>query len=256
MSDTNAFLTKFTPQRVIITLAVLIALGGAGAGGYFYYQNRLLTSSSREINDVYAKVSKILELPDETPTLATVAEKEKLQEQPFFERAENGDKVLIFPNAKKAVLYRPKTGKIIEVAPFVTQPVADQPDVNAEAQSAVPVESEAELGPATLTVLNGTTQVGLANVHDDTIKARVPEVEIKVKAQARRTDYPNTMVIDVSGKRSALVQQIIEKFGGQVGTVMPADEAKPTTDVVVILGKDKVQAQAPNVAPVTQAPQP
>lgn len=243
---------KITPQRVLIGVAIVLALGGLGAAGYFYYQYRSLTASSREVADIYKRVSKILELPDETPTLATVAEKEKLQEQPFFAKAENGDKVLIFPNAQKAILYRPSSKKIIEVAPFVTQPVTDQPDVNAGAQTAEQPPAE-ELGPATVTVLNGTTQVGLANVHDDTLKARIPELEIKVKAQARRTDYPGTIVVDVSGKRAALAQQIVDQFGGQVATTMPADEAKPTTDIVVILGKDKMQAQAPNVVQPTNA---
>lgn len=252
MFEEKKSLPKFTPQRILIGLAIVLALGGLGAAGYFYYQYRNLTAPSREISDVYTRVSKILELPDETPTLATVAEKEKLQDQPFFEKAENGDKVLIFPNAKKAVLYRPSTQKVIEVAPFVTQPVADQPDVNSAATSEEEAPPAEELGPPTVTVLNGTTQVGLANVHDDTLKAKVPELEIKVKAQARRTDYPNTVVIDLTGKRSAMAQQIVDQFGGQIAATMPADEAKPTTDIVVILGKDKMQAQSPAQPTPTQ----
>lgn len=254
MSDIKVSLPKLTASKLILIVVVLIAMGGVAAAGYFYYQFRTLTASSREATDLYAKVNKILELPDETPTLATVAEKEKLQDQPFFERAENGDKVLIFPTAQKAVLYRPSTKKVIEVAPFVTQPVTEQPDINAEGeQAAAPVEEN--LGPATVTVLNGTTQVGLANVQDDVLKAKIPELEIRVKAQARRTDYPGTIIVDVSGKRSALVQQIAEQFGGSIVQTMPGDEAKPTTDIVVLLGKDKMQAQAPNVQPAaTTAP--
>lgn len=244
---------KITPQRLLIGLAVVVALGGLGTAGYFYYQYQTLTASSREAADIYKRVGKILELPDETPTLATVAEKEKLQEQPFFAKAENGDKVLIFPNAQKAILYRPSSKKIIEVAPFVTQPVTEQPDVNSAAPQSAEQAPAEQLGPATVTVLNGTTQVGLANVHDDTLKAKIPELEIKVKAQARRTDYPGTVVVDVSGKRAALAQQIVSDFGGQIVTTMPADEAKPTTDIVVILGKDKMQAQAPNVIQPTTA---
>lgn len=42
---------------------------------------------------------------------------EKLRDQPFFANAQRGDKVLIYANAKKAILYNPPSNKIIEVAP-------------------------------------------------------------------------------------------------------------------------------------------
>jgi hypothetical protein len=61
------------------------------------------------------EVGKIIKLPEEVPTIATVSEIEKVREQKFFVNAENGDKVLIFTGAKKAILYRPSEKKVIEV---------------------------------------------------------------------------------------------------------------------------------------------
>lgn len=53
----------------------------------------------------------------EEPTIATITDREKLKDQAFFARAENGDKVLIYAQAKKAFLYSVKTGKVLEIAP-------------------------------------------------------------------------------------------------------------------------------------------
>jgi hypothetical protein len=51
--------------------------------------------------------------------MATVLEQDKLKDQPFFARAQNGDKVIIYTQNKKAILYRPSENRIIEVAPLV-----------------------------------------------------------------------------------------------------------------------------------------
>lgn len=75
--------------------------------------------SSLEGRELKQEVSQFFELPtDEIPTVATVVDAEKVRNQPFFKNAQNGDKVLIFATTGKALLYRPDTKKIIEVAPI------------------------------------------------------------------------------------------------------------------------------------------
>jgi hypothetical protein len=63
------------------------------------------------------KIGILVFLPkDETPTLATVSDPELLKNQPFFADAKKGDKVLIYTNAKKAILYDPVANKIVNMA--------------------------------------------------------------------------------------------------------------------------------------------
>lgn len=72
-----------------------------------------------EMLELVEVVGKLIVLPaDEEPTIATVAEPEKLKEQAFFANASVGDKVLLYTTAKKAILFNPTTGKIVEVAPI------------------------------------------------------------------------------------------------------------------------------------------
>jgi len=77
------------------------------------------TQNQQQIEDLVGSVGRLIDLPTtETPTVATVNNLEALKGQEFFARAELGDKVLIYPVAKKAILYSPTKNKIIEVAPL------------------------------------------------------------------------------------------------------------------------------------------
>ncbi|MBI3261449.1 hypothetical protein HYZ64_03720 [Candidatus Berkelbacteria bacterium] len=113
----------------ILTLLFLLLLAAAIGGAAFFYQSYQQTkreldqlkqnpnkAAGEEAKKLVEEVGKRIVLPDdEQPTIATVLDKAKLKDQTFFARAENGDKILIYPNAKKAFLYRESTNKIIEV---------------------------------------------------------------------------------------------------------------------------------------------
>lgn len=74
-------------------------------------------SSAVEVQKIVAEVGKHLVLPaGEVPTMAAVSDLSKLKGQPFFERAELGDIVLIYATTRRAVLWRPTAQKIIEVS--------------------------------------------------------------------------------------------------------------------------------------------
>ena len=126
VSEIRDFLFNRPRRAVLIVLCV--ALVGMGLAIFFFsrYQQSKVErekaketsqeASSDETKVLVEKVGELLELPEEeVPTVATVADVTKLQDQVFFKNAQNGDKVLVYTKANKAVLYRPATGKIIEV---------------------------------------------------------------------------------------------------------------------------------------------
>lgn len=123
LADFN--ISDFNNKQIIIGVAVVIGLLIVGGGGYFYYQSQKSQTqnpaqgSQEEVKKLVLEVGKLMELPPgETPTVATVTDITKLQSQPFFAMAKNGDKVLIYQNSQRAILYDPQAKKIINVAPI------------------------------------------------------------------------------------------------------------------------------------------
>ncbi len=114
--------TRKTP--VLLVLLLIIAMGAAG---YFYWQWSVLKSNpaisgAEDVAALVKEVGKIMLLPDELPTVATVTDPAALVDQPFFANAQVGYKVLVFPIAKKAVLYDPTNKRIIELGPVSDAP--------------------------------------------------------------------------------------------------------------------------------------
>lgn len=126
---TNKFEKKKRGGKGKLLAITLIILGLIAGLTYFAYQyneakldiERLSNpeeASQEEAERLSQEVGEKIQLPKETPTVATVVDAAKLKDQPFFANAKNNDKVLIYTSAKKAVLYRPSTKKVIEVAPI------------------------------------------------------------------------------------------------------------------------------------------
>lgn len=249
--------TSFSGKLIYIVLVLVVAVA-AGVSWYFYseYQKAqaLLKNPSTALaqndKEIIQKVSKLIELPDEKPTLAEVSDKGKLASQPFFSKAENGDKVLIFSNAKKAVLYRPSTNKIIEVGPVtIPSPGAEGKEPEVAGAQTTPGASVTPSTTAQQTVAvalyNGTTTVGLTNkVEKQLTDAKAP-AEVILKDNAAVKTYTQTLVVDLSGKAKVQAEAIAKLVKGKVGTLPtgenkpdPADSDGKTAQILVILGSD------------------
>lgn len=210
---------------VIIGIVILIVLGSGGAY-YFYTKYNEVTkkvagnSSQDDTDATIAKVASLVEVPaGETPSVATVKDVEKIVDQPFFTRAQNGDKVVLYPKAQIAILYRPSTGKVVEVSPI----------------TATPAEN------ISISILNGTDTAGLASTAANKLAAKFPELKIVQKLNASKNDYQKTLVYDISGQNQELAGNIAGELGGEIVNSIPEGEKLPVDTgikILIILGSD------------------
>jgi cytoskeletal protein RodZ len=115
-----------SPLKVVIIVAVAVVVVGLAVFAVYQYQQAeylrtpegIAEIAKRDSDALVGKVSQLIQLPDEEAVIATVDDKDKLKEQPFFADAENGDKVLIFSAASRAVIYRPSENRIINSGPI------------------------------------------------------------------------------------------------------------------------------------------
>lgn len=110
-----------TKRNLIILVLFLLVVILTGVSLYLYFQSKKILgkedANTKEINTIVTKVGKIAVLPmGETPTVATVSDPKSLAGQAFFVDAKQGDKVLMYSNAKKAYLYDPVQNKIINIS--------------------------------------------------------------------------------------------------------------------------------------------
>lgn len=226
---------------LVITAVTLLVLITTSAAIYFYLQYQktatLLSgknTASDEAKKIIEKVGKLMLLPsDEQPTIATISDREKLVDQPFFARAKNGDKLIVYNNARRAILYDPIANKIIDVAP-----------VNISSPAATTVEPTKQTASLNIALYNGTETVGLTKKAETDLTSAIENLEVILKENAKKKDYAKTLVIDLTGKNKEGAGQIAKTLKGEISS-LPAGEEKPVTpesgktiDILVIVGKD------------------
>ncbi|OGG31364.1 hypothetical protein A3A63_02265 [Candidatus Gottesmanbacteria bacterium RIFCSPLOWO2_01_FULL_46_9] len=232
---------KFPPIKKEYMVVVALIIFAVVPSVFFYTQYQMAKQrlanpaqfAAEEGKKLVDAVSKLMTLPgDEVPTVATVNDKEKLKNQPFFANTENGDKVLIYTNAKKAILYRPSINKIIDVAPVNIGPTnaSESAQIAAVATPAVPAVK--------FVLRNGTNIVGLTKKLETELKGIMKNADIIDKDNAKRRDYEKSIIIDIKGNKAAQAAQIAKDVSIIVGS-MPEGESTPSADFLVILGTDK-----------------
>jgi hypothetical protein len=212
--------------RPYVLLALLIITLVAAGYSYMLYQKTQAdiqifrddpqAAARAEASRLKEEVSELMALPEkEEPTVATITDDNKLKDQPFFSKAEKGDKVLVYSEARKAILYRPSVQKVIDVATI-------NPNT---------------LGLTSKVALyNGTSSSNVVSSAKSQLK-QLDTVEIVTESNAKRQDYKKTLVIDLTGNRKQAAEDIAKLLKGQVSS-LPEGETKPNAHILVILGSE------------------
>jgi hypothetical protein len=108
--------------KILRIIVALIILASTVVLAYSFYQYQQVSdnvdgSDLDEVVTLMEQLEQHIILPEETPIVATVSDKDLLTD-PFFDNAENGDKVLFFVESKLAILFRPSIDKIVAVSPL------------------------------------------------------------------------------------------------------------------------------------------
>lgn len=227
----------YPPKKplIITLLAAGVLLLAAFPSYYFFtkYQKsqKLLANptaaAQEEVRALKARIGSLIELPTENPTVATISDKEKLQDQPFFAKAQNGDKVLIFTQERKAILYRPSTNKIIEVSVVNLGPAPA-----ATGAATAPVTT-----PVKAAIYNGTSATALTAKAEKELKVQLPNLDVTTRDNAKKRDYTKTLVVVLVQSKAAEAKLMADILGGELSP-FPQGEQKPQTDVLIVLGSD------------------
>lgn len=216
----------------ILLLFIVLSIGLLGTTEYFYYQYNKLANIQKttnilpqeDIDKIIGNLNKSILLPkDEKPTIATVDDISKLNNQAFFKNAVNGNKVIIFPNSGMAILYDVKSKLILNVGPVNFSP---QP---------TPTISQVRVA-----LRNGTSKAGLTYKFETIVKKLFSNCNVIAKDQSEITEYEKTFVVVLNNEFINQANQIATSLNSKVD-VLPSGEYKPeNVDILIILGKDQI----------------
>jgi hypothetical protein len=202
---------KVRRKRLLPILAGAILVASSLAGLLWYLHHAESPEALSKANrNLVAEVAERAVLPQgETPTVTTVVDKDKAN-QSFLANSANGDKVLLYFQAGRAILYRPSTHQVVNIGPL-SQPPA-RVFLRDGRQGDIPQSFSAKL----------TGAAGFMVVSQDA---------------SSKQDYADTVVVDVAGNRPDVAARVAKLVGGRVSQ-MPGGESRPDADVLVIVGSD------------------
>lgn len=121
-------------RGLLLPVLVIICIVAVSASIIFFAKYRKAQDTGQaQQKKLIAKIAEAIELPQSDPTVVTVTDKEKLTNKALASRVHNQDMLLIYGPAKRIIIYRPSSEKVIDMLSF-------------EAQNGVPAGTDTKSG--------------------------------------------------------------------------------------------------------------
>jgi hypothetical protein len=120
---------KMISSIVIVVLLIIVGI---------YFGRKVDPQKIEALNNqrLMQNVAHLIVVPNETPIIATINQPDVLvKEQLFYAGSNVGDKLIIFPQAQKAIIYSPGRNVIVNSGPFI---VNSGTQTQAQTQTATP----------------------------------------------------------------------------------------------------------------------
>lgn len=173
MQKIKTFHKNHPVASTLIAVGIVAGVLVGSYGGFRYWQyfhspeavfQREAKTYEEDWNEMMGNAKKQLALPkDEVPTVATVSDKQSLDTQPFFKKAENGDKILLYKKSKEVYLYRPSLKKIISKS-----------KLNYLEPTSIPFESSAVAGTTSAST-EPDIEIASAAAEQDALNKLIPQ---------------------------------------------------------------------------------
>lgn len=133
---------RLRKPKLTTVLVLIVLLGLAAGSAYLYTQYEATQEKVEQLSTVQGQeelnktqteqllgeMRQMILLPtDEDPAVATIIDINQLNSNEFYKDAQNGDRVIVYSNAKKAYIYRPDTKMVINVGSFQVDETQQKP---------------------------------------------------------------------------------------------------------------------------------
>src|SRR3989338_844061 len=247
-------------QRRLIFLMIILSLLFGSAFFYSKYKN---TSADTSWTHIKKSLSKVIELPDEDPRIIILLDMLRVQGKAFYKDAKLNDMLIVYPESKKVLLYRPSTKKIINFATTAlnenklalnsitkeTTNLSDNKDRinNLSPTPTKPYSPTPTKGQSTsnetlqISIYNGTQTPSLTKIAEKEIRDKTSlNIEIVMRDNTK-DDYTKNLIIDLNGKNEQVIDQLSQLLNADISK-MPDEETKPEGDILIILGTEYVES--------------
>lgn len=123
--------TRGLLAKMFVTL-VLLATAALCVVLFLKYREAVDSNPNNIEQKTVETVSKLVIVPDEKPAIVTVQDASKLSNPELASRAQDGDRLLVYAENRRVIMYRPSNGKIVDIlsikdqttSPAGTAPIA------------------------------------------------------------------------------------------------------------------------------------